>query len=314
MRRTGSLSAGGRRLVTRARGWRRERRLRALLARAARGGQSAHTLLAGTDDELWLTLMVMRQQGRPELQGLLPGLPDEAQQIETNGSAGEGALRHAFPIYQLFKALFERHGGPLARCERLLDFGCGWGRILRFFLRDVEADRLWGLDTRDEMVSLCRQILPGCHFERAGPWPPTALDDASTDIVYAFSVFSHLAEDMHARWLEEFHRILKPGGLLVVSTRNRGFIEECEGFRGQSGLPPHLAHLARLFPDARAAQRAFDEGRFCYDAVAGNWWTGEACIPRGYVERHWAPLFTLLEYIDDPAVCPQNMIVARRPG
>jgi hypothetical protein len=130
--------------------------------------------------------------------------------------------------------------------------------------------------------------------------------------VYAFSVFSHLSEEMHLRWLEEFHRILAPGGLLIVSARNRGFIEVCEGFRGQPELAPHLAHLATLFRAAPRWLSAFDGGEYCYDAVAGNWWSGEACIPRGYVERSWSRQFTPLEYVDDPARCDQNVIVARR--
>jgi hypothetical protein len=97
-----------------------------------------------------------------------------------------------------------------------------------------------------------------------------------------------------------------------VSTRNRQFIEVCEGFRARPGLAPHLSHLPRLFPDAQASLRAFDEGRYCYDALEGNWWTGEACIPRAYVERRWSRLFTPLDYVDDPARCEQNVIVVRR--
>jgi SAM-dependent methyltransferase len=285
--------------------------LRSLLRRLGRR-TSAYELFGGASDEEWLSLILQAHDGRPDLRGVLPGVPDESLQIESTGLAGPVALRQGFQVYRLFKELFERHGGRLAACRRVLDFGCGWGRVLRFFLRDLEADRLWGLDAREKMIAACRQTFPGCHFERAGPWPPTPLDPASVDFVYAFSVLSHLSEEMHLRWLEEFHRILAPGGLLIVSTRNRGFIQVCEGFRGQPELAPHLAHLATLFRDAPRWLSAFDGGQYCYDAVAGNWWSGEACIPRGYVERSWSPLFTLLEYVDDPARCDQNVIVARR--
>ena len=266
----------------------------------------------GLDDEAWLDLLLRGQAGDPELRDVLPGYPDEALQIESTGNSGPVALRIAFPIYRLFKALYERHSGPLASCERVLDFGCGWGRILRFFLKDLDAGRLWGIDTRDKMIDVCRRTIPGAHFERAGPWPPAPMDDASFDLVYAFSVFSHLSEEMHEAWLQEFHRILKPGGLLIVSTRNRQFIDVCEGFRVEAGRGAHLGHLPRLFKDAAASRRAFDAGEYCYDCVPGNWWTGEALIPRGYVERRWSRLFTPLDYIDDPARCEQNVIVVRR--
>jgi SAM-dependent methyltransferase len=277
-----------------------------------RTDRSPHELFGGLDDAAWLSLLLRGQAGDPELQGALPGYPEDALQIESTGNAGAVALRHAFPIYRLFKALYERHRGPLAAAERVLDFGCGWGRILRFFLKDLDAGRLWGIDTREKMIEVCRRTIPGAHFERAGPWPPAPMADASVDFVYAFSVFSHLSEEMHDAWLREFHRILKPGGLLVVSTRNRQFIDVCEGFRAQADLAAHLGHLPGLFKDAAASRAAFDAGEYCYDAVPGNWWTGEALIPRGYVERHWSRLFTPLDYIDDPARCEQNVIVVRR--
>ena len=283
-----------------------------LLERAARGGGSARDLFADIDDADWLSLILLGQEGRPELRGVLPGFPDDALQVESTGLSGPQAMRQAFPIYRLFKALYEEHRGALAECGRVLDFGCGWGRVLRFFLKDVEAGRLVGIDTRDQMVDACRRTFPGGVFERAGPWPPAPLDDASVGFVYAFSVFSHLSEDMHTAWLEEFHRILEPGGLLAVSTRNRQFLDVCEGFRAQAELAQHLGHLPRLFPDAAASRQAFDAGEYCYDAVPGNWWSGEALIPRGYVERHWSRLFTFVDYIDDPARCEQNVIVVRR--
>ena len=267
---------------------------------------------AQLSDDDWLQLMLQAGEGRPDLAGALPGLPDAALQIESTGLAGEPALRSGFAVYRLLKQLFEQHGGDFARCERVLDFGCGWARVLRFFLRELEPGRMWGIDAREKMIEVCRLLMPAAHFERAGPWPPGPLPAASVDFVYAYSVFSHLSEEMHRRWLEEFHRILKPGGLLIVSTRNRQFIEMCEGFRAQPDLPPHLGHLPRLFADGRASLQAFDAGEFCYDLVDGNWWSGEACIPRGYVERHWPPLFTPLDYVDDPARCEQNVIVARR--
>jgi hypothetical protein len=39
---------------------------------------------------------------------------------------------------------------------------------------------------------------------------------------------------------------------------------------------------------------------------------GETCIPRPYVERRWTEHFTVLDFVDDPRRCTQNVIVARR--
>jgi hypothetical protein len=52
----------------------------------------------------------------------------------------------------------------------------------------------------------------------------------------------------------------------------------------------------------------------CYEHYEQDdrWFWGEACISKAYVQRHWSQLFDLREYIADPMVRPQNVIVARK--
>lgn len=47
--------------------------------------------------------------------------------------------------------------------------------------------------------------------------PPTPYVSGSFDLIYALSVFSHLDEPLQRDWLAEFRRLLRPGGLLVLS-------------------------------------------------------------------------------------------------
>jgi hypothetical protein len=69
------------------------------------------------------------------------------------------------------------------------------------------------------------------------------------------------------------------------------------------------------FQDTDAALAAYDRGEFCYEHYDWDdrWFWGEACIPRAYVERRWTEMFQVLDYIEDRKLCPQNVIVARRP-
>ena len=60
---------------------------------------------------------------------------------------------------------------------------------------------------------------------------------------------------------------------------------------------------------------AYDNGQFCYESfkAEGRWsYWGEACIPKRYVEERWKEIFDVCEYIDDPRILPQNVIVVRR--
>jgi SAM-dependent methyltransferase len=269
-------------------------------------------LFAGVDDDFWLWLMRQSYFQQQEFQGILPGFPNAAVQMRFTGALGELMLWHAFSAYKLFRTLAAQHGRPVSGSEAVLDFGCGWGRIIRFFMKDIAASRLVGVDVNPEMIEICRRNDRWSRFEVVTESGPTSFADGSFDLVLSFSVFSHFSEAMHLRWLEEIHRILKPGGLLIATTRPRDFIEQSVLDRVRRPLSPHPEAIAGMFADTERWLTAYDEGRFCYEPLPNLVDWGEACIPKAYVQRHWTKYFTILDYIDDPRLCPQNVIVARR--
>ncbi len=299
-------------------------RAQALLA--AGSERVPHEVFSSLDDDSWLWMNTEGARQNAALRAVLPGLPEERLQLEAVALKGDEAITHGLVVYRLFKGLIEKHAGPLAASTRLLDFGCGWGRVLRFFLKDVSPCNLWGIDAWDEMIAAARRLDRWCHYEQVDPLGPTAFPDGKFDCVYSHSVFSHLPEDVHARWLAELQRVLKPGGLLIATTRGRDFITDIEELR-KHGAPPgadgllreHYRALAQLYPSAEHALAAYDAGQYCfatcpdYGGVAGLPAYGEACIPRRYVEQHWAKQFTMLEYLDDRELCEQNVIVMRKP-
>ena len=59
------------------------------------------------------------------------------------------------------------------------------------------------------------------------PTPPTRYPAAFFDVVYSVSLFTHLDEPSQDQWLEELARILKPGGVLLVTTHGKFALESC---------------------------------------------------------------------------------------
>ena len=285
---------------------------------------SRKQIFGETDDAFWFWLNTEGLRTDERLRGLLPGLPDEELQARTIGSSGDAALKEAFDAYTLFTGLYRRHVGALGDNTRVLDFGCGWGRMLRFFLRDVDQSNLWGVDGSRPLIDACRRTNPWCQFVEGRKMPPSAFASGYFDLVYSYSVFSHLSEAAHRLWLDELLRVLRPGGLLIATTWQREHIERSEQLRRAAPSSPSVWHhdLANLWMDNAHWLAEYDAGRFCYQAypVETHAWSyhrgtscyGEACIPERYVLNEWATALDVLEFIDDRSRCAQNVVVARR--
>lgn len=276
------------------------------------------SVFGGLDDEAWLGVL-LRTLDEPIISGIpLPGFPSPEFQTASIGSSGEHALKEAYIFWRVIKDRAQRTGVNLRPGSRVLDFGCGWGRMVRFFLRDLRSDDVWGVDVASDMLELCEQSFRHGHFEKVPPSPPTTLPSSSFDVVYAYSVFSHLNEAVGLAWVKELARVLRPGGVLIVTTQGRSFLAFCEQLRreGNPATGWHAA-LARSFNDHDASVAAYDRGELLHTATGGgtdrpSTFYGETLIPRGYVERHWTRHLEFVEFTDDRSFLPQALIVMRK--
>jgi SAM-dependent methyltransferase len=269
-------------------------------------------LFGGISDGFWFWLCTEGCRTIPSLKTLLPSMPPDDVQLLFTGGKGDPVLRLGFSAYALFRDLYESHVGPIANSAGIMDFGCGWGRIIRFFLKDVESSRLFGVDPVEDMITLCRSSNRWCTFDQIPTKPPTRFQDSTFDLIYSYSVFSHLSEEMHQMWLLELRRVLKTGGLMIATTRSREFIEHCAKLRKLKDLA--LRSSASAFLNTEKSLSEFDKGTYCFSQSVHDEWSywGEAAIPKGYVESNWSRLFSVLDYIDDRNRCEQNVIVVRK--
>jgi SAM-dependent methyltransferase len=235
----------------------------------------------------------------------LPGLPPDDIQRNTTGQAGVATLREAFSFYKDCLEAFERSGARLSEGSRLLDFGVGWGRTARFFLRELSKQDVFGIDVDPDLIAICRETFQSDNFFTCDPFPPTQFPEAHFDVVVGFSVFSHLSEDACQRWMAEFHRIVRPGGLLALTTRGRFFFDYCQSLA--SSPDSYARSLAQMFDDFDTAKSQYDTGHFVHTAKGGvagagarsGAYYGETFIPEQYAAKAWSHLFSLLEFLDD---------------
>lgn len=108
----------------------------------------------------------------------------------------------------------------MANHVRILEWGCGPGRVIRHlndYLKHNNVE-LYGTDYNAESIKWCQSYIEGIKFYVNQIQPPFPFETNCFDCIYAISVFTHLSEAMHFEWIREIRRVLKPKGLIIMTT------------------------------------------------------------------------------------------------
>jgi ubiquinone/menaquinone biosynthesis C-methylase UbiE len=95
--------------------------------------------------------------------------------------------------------------------------GCATGRVLRHFALQKKDYEIYGADLNRNHVRWMQEYLPtNLKVFQNTALPSLPLPDNSISVLYAFSVFTHI-DDFEEAWIMEINRILKPGGIAIVT-------------------------------------------------------------------------------------------------
>ncbi len=103
--------------------------------------------------------------------------------------------------------------------ERLLDLGCAAGHDTAWFSRKAQAT--YGLDCSESAIAEARRNYPGITFIH-GSSTSLPFQDNFFDAVTFIEVLEHLPYRDEKPTIREIHRVLKPGGVLILSTPHKG--------------------------------------------------------------------------------------------
>lgn len=125
----------------------------------------------------------------------------------------DARLREAFLLDHVAKAT-ERIG----HIPRVLDIGCGEGHFAAVLLR--AGAEVVAVDVAAEPLSRARSRHPSLDLRLVESEAPLPFEDTSFDVVWAGETIEHVADT--AQWLSELRRVLRSGGLLLITTPDHG--------------------------------------------------------------------------------------------
>ena len=177
--------------------------------------------------------------------------------------------------------------------KRVLDFGCGVGRVLRHFLPETERAEFYGCDLDTPSVEWLQQnFSPPYTIFESGEKAGLPQEDGFFDLIYAFSVYTHFTDNW-AEWLLEHHRVLADGGILFATFLGEGMLEEMTGEKWDEDRIG-MNYLLPGFPWDKGGPLAFNS----------PWW----------IRAHWGRAFEIVQLLPrtEPDVASHGIVVARK--
>ena len=171
--------------------------------------------------------------------------PDDGMKRSTTSE--EMYFRHGRQAVQLIRlALAHRdlyaavHPPP----RRILDFGCGYGRVTRFLRAHWPDAEIVASDVLSEGVAFCADTFD-CTPHISSPDLSKLSFTAPFDIIFAGSVVTHLPGHATETLLDYFARLLVSRGVCVFSAGGRKLIADITSGKRRSQFGPGFAQARR---------------------------------------------------------------------
>ena len=228
-------------------------------------------------------------------------MPPEANRLRVIGDTHSG--RFAMGGATIMKNV-EQYLGELGHSwsdfPRILDWGCGSGRVTRYMLSETGC-KVTGIDIDPDNIAWCKESYPDGQFAHVPLRPPTEFADASFDLVLGLSVMTHLQENDQWLWLAELKRLVRPGGIAFLSVQGPTQFS-------YNRFPPHLYRQVQqhgyLDLSRDGALDAVIEDKDYYRAAMHS---------REYIVNRWSEYFDVVA-IADAIAGMQDFVVLRRRG
>jgi 2-polyprenyl-3-methyl-5-hydroxy-6-metoxy-1,4-benzoquinol methylase len=269
---------------------------------------------SGISNQEWLEVM-QRSVTEPVIDGVeFARFPHSSIQLGFNGAANEEAVLRAWAFWTYAEKWSNALARPMGKQSKVLDIGCGWGRITRMFARDVPSTGIVGCDIDRDALSVCRFLgVPG-HFTLNKPNEPLPFESGQFSIMSAYSVFTHLPENVCLSMFAEMSRVAQKGCLFVFTVEDEKFLDffDVPGIETRSERWRLLSAHKSNIP---AIRERYANGEYIYlttneESVRSSDVYGDALVSKKWLEENTKPYFKILGFYPAKAPVYQAVVVA----
>lgn len=215
-------------------------------------------------------------------------LPDDDNMKRVTGGDASAIrfIMYGASFYQKLRQVVELYSTrPYEAFRDVLDWGCGCGRMLRYFSNEPEKNVV-GVDIDPVNISWCKANLPQFAFATIDAHQPLPFSDGSFDLIYGNSVFTHLRPTDQDFWLGEINRVLKADGIALVTVHaQHNWVRSgwCE-----------MAQLLQLVKDGIRVAEGHNPD---IEDVIGGYYV-DAAHDQAYITDHWRQFVDVLDIIE----------------
>jgi len=106
---------------------------------------------------------------------------------------------------------------------KVLDFACGYGRLLNLLIHKVPPERVWAAEIQPDAVSFAVEEF-GVHGLPSSARPEDFDPGERFDLIWVASLFSHLPPGLFQRWLKRLSGLLSPDGIMLFTVHDEALL------------------------------------------------------------------------------------------
>jgi len=226
------------------------------------------------------TLMSIPPDYEGALRQHLPRMATDEVQRNWTGSSSYHLLSQSCAFVRAIESNFRSLMGRGLDSAKILDYGCGWGRLMRLMYKYTEPENVYGCDPWDVSINICRDSGIAGHLAVSHYLPTTLpFEGVKFDLIYAFSVFTHLSERAATAAMFACRQFIADDGIIAITIRPPAYWNAHQESQG-------IVDREKMLEDHQTKGYAFT-AHPARDPSLGESTYGDASISLDFITKHW---------------------------